>query len=43
MMEIGKGGISSILGNKDLICDIIPVDFVVNAMIMMVGKAKLGR
>jgi len=43
MMEIGKGGISSILGDKDLICDIIPVDFVVNAMIMMVGKAKLGR
>ncbi|XP_017104769.3 putative fatty acyl-CoA reductase CG5065 [Drosophila bipectinata] len=42
MMEIGKGGISSILGDKDLICDIIPVDFVVNAMIMMVGKAKLG-
>lgn len=43
MMEIGKGGISSILGDKNLICDIIPVDFVVNAMIMMVGQAKLGR
>ncbi|XP_064545203.1 putative fatty acyl-CoA reductase CG5065 [Drosophila montana] len=42
MMEIGKGGISSILGDKDLICDIIPVDFVVNAMIMMVHKAELG-
>lgn len=43
MMEIGKGGISSILGDKNLICDIIPVDFVVNAMIMMVHKAELGR
>lgn len=43
MMEIGKGGISSILGDKNLICDIIPVDFVVNAMIMMVHKAQLGR
>ncbi|XP_022209941.1 putative fatty acyl-CoA reductase CG5065 [Drosophila obscura] len=42
MMEIGKGGISSILGDKDMICDIIPVDFVVNAMIMMINKAKLG-
>ncbi|KAH8343842.1 hypothetical protein KR059_011924 [Drosophila kikkawai] len=42
MMEIGKGGISSILGDKNLICDIIPVDFVVNAMIMMVSKAQLG-
>ncbi|XP_062121764.1 putative fatty acyl-CoA reductase CG5065 [Drosophila sulfurigaster albostrigata] len=42
MMEIGKGGISSILGDKNLICDIIPVDFVVNAMIMMVHKAQLG-
>ncbi|KAH8420698.1 hypothetical protein KR222_001728 [Zaprionus bogoriensis] len=42
MMEIGKGGISSILGDKSLICDIIPVDFVVNAMIMMVHKAQLG-
>ncbi|KAM8706072.1 hypothetical protein ACLKA7_010372 [Drosophila subpalustris] len=42
MMEIGKGGISSILGDKNLICDIIPVDFVVNAMIMMVHKAELG-
>ncbi|EDW83348.1 uncharacterized protein Dwil_GK22366 [Drosophila willistoni] len=42
MMEIGKGGISSILGDKDMICDIIPVDFVVNAMIMMIHKSRLG-
>ena len=40
MMEIGKGTISSILGNKDIICDIIPVDFVVNALIMMAQRAK---
>ncbi|XP_030374198.1 putative fatty acyl-CoA reductase CG5065, partial [Scaptodrosophila lebanonensis] len=43
MMEIGKGGISSILGDGRLICDIIPVDFVVNAMIMMAQKAVVGR
>ncbi|XP_067616071.1 putative fatty acyl-CoA reductase CG5065 [Eurosta solidaginis] len=43
MMEIGKGTISSILGDKDIICDIIPVDFVVNSLILMAKKATLGR
>lgn len=43
MMEIGKGTISSILGDKDIICDIIPVDFVVNTLILMAQKATLGR
>ncbi|XP_036340660.1 putative fatty acyl-CoA reductase CG5065 [Rhagoletis pomonella] len=43
MMEIGKGTISSILGDKDIICDIIPVDFVVNSLLLMAQKATLGR
>lgn len=43
MMEIGKGSISSILGDKNVICDIIPVDFVVNSMIMTAPRATLGR
>ncbi|XP_073836888.1 putative fatty acyl-CoA reductase CG5065 [Musca autumnalis] len=43
MMEIGKGSISSILGDKNVICDIIPVDFVVNSMIMTAQRATLGR
>lgn len=43
MMEIGKGSISSILGDKDVICDIIPVDFVVNSMILTAQRAVKGR
>ncbi|XP_037953609.1 putative fatty acyl-CoA reductase CG5065 [Teleopsis dalmanni] len=42
MMEIGKGTISSILGDKNIICDIIPVDFVVNSMLLMAQKATVG-
>lgn len=41
-MEIGKGSISSILGDKNVICDIIPVDFVVNSMILTAQKAIKG-
>ncbi|XP_059219889.1 putative fatty acyl-CoA reductase CG5065 [Stomoxys calcitrans] len=43
MMEIGKGSLSSILGDKDIICDIIPVDYVVNSLIMTATRATLGR
>lgn len=43
MMEIGKGSISSILGDKNVICDIIPVDFVVNSMILTAQRATVGR
>ncbi|XP_075146064.1 putative fatty acyl-CoA reductase CG5065 [Haematobia irritans] len=43
MMEIGKGSLSSILGDKDVICDIIPVDYVVNSMIMTALRATQGR
>lgn len=43
MMEIGKGSISSILGDKNVICDIIPVDFVVNTMIMTAQRAVVGK
>lgn len=43
MMEIGKGSISSILGDKDIICDIIPVDFVVSTMILMAQRATRGK
>ncbi|KAM7363056.1 fatty acyl-CoA reductase 1 [Cochliomyia hominivorax] len=42
MMEIGKGSISSILGDKNVICDIIPVDFVVNNMLLSAQRATKG-
>ncbi|KAL9890233.1 fatty acyl-CoA reductase 1 [Glossina fuscipes fuscipes] len=43
MMEIGKGSISSILGDKNVICDIIPVDYVVTSLIMTAQRAVKGR
>ncbi|XP_055374503.1 uncharacterized protein LOC129607499 [Condylostylus longicornis] len=45
MMEIGRGTISTILGDENLICDIIPIDIVVNSMIGAawdVGKSNLN-
>ncbi|KAI9579720.1 hypothetical protein GQX74_000508 [Glossina fuscipes] len=42
MMEIGKGSISSILGDKNIICDIIPVDYVVTSLIMTAQRAVKG-
>lgn len=33
MMEIGRGTISSIMGDKNLIMDLIPVDIVCSTMI----------
>lgn len=33
MTEVGRGTITSILADRNLICDIIPVDIVVNTMI----------
>lgn len=43
MMEIGKGSISSILGDKNIICDIIPVDYVVNDLIVSAQHVQLGK
>lgn len=33
IMEIGRGTIKSIEGDRDLVCDIIPVDIVANTLI----------